>query len=196
MLEVKMNSEFNSIENEICAQEERVQAEIKKLNELHQKRTPEEVSDYSFKSKAGDVKLSSLFKDKDELILIHNMGKKCAYCTLWADGFNGYYNQLITRAPFVVVNNDSQEEQLAFADSRNWKFPMVSAKDTSFAKDMGFYSEEEKMVWPGVSMFRKDSSGKIFRTTKAGFGPGDLFSSIWHLFELLPKGVNNWGPKI
>lgn len=191
-----MNSDFNSIEKEICAQEEKVQAEIKKLNELHHRRKPEEVQDYTFRNSNGEVKLSSLFKDKDELILIHNMGKQCPYCTLWADGFNGYYNQLVSRAPFVVVSNDSAEQQNEFASSRNWKFPMVSARETSFAKDMGFYSEEEKMVWPGVSMFKKDSSGKIYRTTKAGFGPGDLFSSIWHLFELLPKGVNEWHPKI
>ena len=30
----------------------------------------------------------------DRLLMIHNMGEACRYCTLWADGFNGFLPHL------------------------------------------------------------------------------------------------------
>ena len=44
---------------------------------------PQPVEDYAFVG-PGDVprKLSDLFGDKDDLVLIHNMGSRCPYCTL------------------------------------------------------------------------------------------------------------------
>ena len=49
----------------------------------------ESVSDYTFQSLAGDIQLSELFGRKEDLIVVHNMGKSCVYCTMWADGLNG-----------------------------------------------------------------------------------------------------------
>jgi len=189
-------SDFKSFEAQICEQEEKVRQEIARLNQLHQSRPAEVVKDYEFKNLVRTVKLSELFGQNEELIVIHNMGKHCSYCTLWADGFNGYYQQIPRRASFVVVNNDSPDEQYQFATSRKWTFPMYSSRDTGFFGDMGFSETKEGKLfyWPGVSIFRKTKDGKIERTTRAGFGPGDLFSSIWHLFELLPKGVDTWKP--
>ena len=40
---------------------------------------------------------------KRDLIVIHNMGASCPYCTLWADGFNGIYDHLADRAAFVAL---------------------------------------------------------------------------------------------
>ena len=34
---------------------------------------------------------------KDDLVVIHNMGASCAYCTLWGDGFNGVYEHLANK---------------------------------------------------------------------------------------------------
>ena len=64
---------------------------------------------------------------------------------------------------------------------------MVSHRNTTFAQDMGYRSDE---VWlPGVSVFRKRSL-KIWRVSDTGFPPGDDFCTIWHLFDLLPEGAN------
>src|SRR5215470_19252219 len=88
---------------------------------------PEEVKDYVFqRADGGTVRLSDLFGAKSDLFVIHNMGKGCPYCTLWADGFNGVYEHLGNRAAFVVSSPDAPEQQRQFAASRNWKFPMVS----------------------------------------------------------------------
>ena len=48
---------------------------------------PEPVEDYTFRRAGGTVKLSELFRSKDTLFVIHNMGASCPYCTLWGGRF-------------------------------------------------------------------------------------------------------------
>ena len=48
---------------------------------------PELIADYTFATADGPVRLSQLFGDKDTLFVIHNMGRTCPNCTMWADGF-------------------------------------------------------------------------------------------------------------
>ena len=43
---------------------------------------PQEVANYEFTNNAGPVRLAELFGDHEDLILIHNMGVSCSYCTL------------------------------------------------------------------------------------------------------------------
>jgi predicted dithiol-disulfide oxidoreductase (DUF899 family) len=153
----------------------------------------EEVHDYDFlDSENKKVNLSKLFGKKKDLILIHNMGKTCPYCTMWADGFNGLLPHLEDRATFVVSSPDGPATQKEFADSRRWKFKMVSTKGTSFAKDMGF--EKDGMPQPGVSVFYKDGD-KIIRVGQDIFGPGDRYCPTFPLFDLLKDGTNNWQAK-
>lgn len=164
-----------------------------KIVELRRAQAPQKVQDYEFTSASGEkTKLSALFGDKDELFVVHNMGRGCSYCTLWADGFNGVVHHLESRAAFVVSSPDAPEVQAAFAKSRDWKFRMVSTKGLSFAKDLGY--ESDKGVQPGVSVFVKKADG-IFRVSDNEFGPGDDYASIWNLFDLLPTGVGSWSPK-
>jgi len=165
-----------------------------RLATLRRELPPEAVKDYELTDWSGrSVKLGELFNDKDELILIHNMGKSCAYCTLWADGFIGITKHLEDRAAFVLTSPDDPETQRQFARDRGWTFRMLSTKGTTFKRDMGF-EPEPGQVWPGVSVFRKDNSGQIFHVSKAFFGPGDAFCSVWHFLELLPSDVE-WEPK-
>lgn len=91
--------------------------------------------------------MPKLFGKKKDLIPIHNMGTTCAYCTMWADGFNGVHKHLENRAGFVVVSNDKPEMQKRFADSREWKFKMVSAANNSFTKDMGMGTFPKANAW-------------------------------------------------
>ncbi|MBL4587470.1 MAG: DUF899 family protein [Flavobacteriales bacterium] len=182
-------------------QEKRVfdlEAEIaekkKELRKLRAEIPPTEVSDYTFEDNLGEeVKLSELFGDKNELILISNMGKSCAYCTLWADNFNGIVKPLNDRAAFAVVSPDSPQVQKEFAASRDWKFLMASHLNNNWAIDFGFQGEDH--ILPGVASFTKDESGKIFFHSKAFFGPGDNYCSMWDFIDLLPKGVDGWMPK-
>jgi predicted dithiol-disulfide oxidoreductase (DUF899 family) len=150
-----------------------------------------EVQDYVFKNRNGeDVKFSELFGDKEDLILIHNMGRQCKYCTMWADGFNGIFSHIQNRAGFALVSPDSHEVQREFADSRGWKFPMFSGADSTFIKDMGYVTDKGE-YWPGASAFHKDENGNIKRISKTYFGPGDYFCSVWHFFDMLPAEEKN-----
>ena len=112
-----------------------------KMRELQQSVEPEEVADYEFSTSEGKVRLSELFGDKEYLFVIHNMGAGCRYCTLWADGFNGLLPHLENRAAFVVASPDEPAAQQRFRTARGWQFRMVSQRDTSFARDIGFHSD-------------------------------------------------------
>ena len=112
-----------------------------KMRALQNEAEPEEVENYRFATADGPVRLSELFGGKEHLFVIHNMGKSCPACTMWADGFNGVLPHLENRAAFVVSSPDDPETQRAFAASRGWRFRMVSHQGTSFAADMGYRGE-------------------------------------------------------
>jgi predicted dithiol-disulfide oxidoreductase (DUF899 family) len=172
----------------------------KELIELLKREQRRPVEDYTFDThEGGKVKLSELFGNKSELIVIHNMGASCPYCTMWADGFNGLYPHLADRAGFVLINNDDVSAQKTFKNSRGWRFPMVSSKGNKFFADLGFTNEQKDAEYgpfaPGISTFKKTPDGKIERVASRNFGPGDDFCSAWHMFDLLPAGANGWEAK-
>lgn len=153
-----------------------------------------EVQDYELAGPGGRrVKLSSLFGRHRDLILVHNMGRTCPYCTMWADGFNGVLKHLESRTAFVVVSPDPAATQARFARSRGWKFRMVSSRGTSLPEDLGFRTAEGRYR-PGVSILRNER-GRIVRVSRAGFGPWDDFCSVYNLFGLLPDGADDWHPR-
>ncbi len=179
---------------------EGISAQVLKLKQglvdLRHKTPIHNVEDYTLKSSDGkDSKLSELFGDKQDLIVIHNMGKGCNYCTMWADGFNGVLPHLEDRAAVALVSPDSPEVLEEFATSRGWRFALYSGEGSTFIKDMGF-QDGEGQCKPGVSTFRRLDDGSIERVAKAPFGPGDDFCGVWHLFDLLSGGAQGWEPKV
>jgi predicted dithiol-disulfide oxidoreductase (DUF899 family) len=179
---------------------ERLAAWREQIAELRQKMRaaqaavePEPVRDYEFANSEGPKLLSQLFGARCDLFVIHNMGRSCPSCTLWADSFNGLYPHIADRAAFVVASPDPPDVQQRFAASRCWRFPMVSHQGSSFAADMGYRSAGGGWL-PGVSVFRRDGDG-IVRVADTSFHPADDFCSVWHLFDLLPEGAGDWQPK-
>ncbi len=171
----------------------RIDETRREMRKVQQAIEPEPVEDYVFATKGGEVRLSELFGAKDDLFVIHNMGTTCPSCTLWADGFNGVYAHLADRAAFVVSSPDQPDVQQKFAESRGWRFPMVSHAGTRFARDMGYLNDEGTCM-PGVSVFKRKNGG-IVRVSDAGFEMGDDFCAFWHLMDLLPEGLGGWRPK-
>ncbi len=174
------------IEKKLAKLDKEMAKSRKKMLKLNSKLSRMDVEDYTFKDRDGnDVKLSQMFGDKSELIVVHNMGKSCSYCTMWADGFNGDFQHIEKRAAFALISPDAYDVQKSFADDRGWKFRMFSGKDTTFIKDMGYYTDKNG-YWPGASVLHLNN-GKITRTSKTFFGPGDYFCSVWHFFDMLPE---------
>lgn len=175
-----------------------IQEEITKLkDELRQAQLsaePKPIQDFSFETEAGTVTLSSLFGGSHDLLIWHNMGKGCDYCTLWADGLNGQFRQIENRCPIVMVSPDKVHVQKDLATKRGWEFKLVRDADKAFTTDLGFYSQE-KGYWPGISSFYRDDSGQIFHVNSAIFGPGDDFCLLWPALDLLKGGAEGFEPE-
>lgn len=187
---VNLTSEEKSkIENELQEIEKQIETIRKKKIALNSRLAEMEVKDYTLKDRNGkEVKLSELFGDKKNLILVHNMGRSCSYCTMWADGFKDTYKEIEKKVPFVLVSPDSPEVHKKFAESHGWNYPTYSAEGTDFIFDMGydFIKDGKHNYWPGVSVFEKSVDGKIRRVAKDYFGPGDFYCNIWHFLDLIP----------
>lgn len=180
----------------------RLQTEIQERQEelelLRRARGPEPVEDHLLQGPEGPLRLSALFGDHDDLLLIHNMGRRCPYCTMWADGFQGLLRHLQERAAIVLCSPDAPPEQAAFAASRGWTLPMVSDPSGEVTTALGFREVKDgrTMLTPGVSAFHRSPSGEIHRVTSDTFGPGDAYNAGWHLMGLLQDGVGPWRPTL
>ena len=185
--------QYHETHERLAAYRREIDALRAKMREVQAAVEPEAVADYLFTGAEGPVRLSELFGDKDTLIVIHNMGRTCPACTMWADGYNGVLPHLESRAAFVVTSPDDPATQAAFAASRGWRFRMVSHQGTDFAEKMGYRGE--KGGWqPGISVFKKDG-GRILRVSDQTLGPGDDFCSVYHFLDMLPEGPAGWRPK-
>ena len=151
---------------------QRVNGELAAL--LEQDGKLDEVQDYTLTDCEGsEVKLSELFDEHEQMVLVHNMGFACMYCSLWADGFNGIWKHLESgaygnKARFVLISEDSPGQQAAGKAQRGWTFDMYSAAGTSFSTDLDFKTEHEgkQYLQPGASILFKDADGKISRHAK------------------------------
>ena len=182
-----LTDEIHDVENQILNLRE-------KLAQLRAK-LEEKVEDYELEEWNGPTVLSELFQEKQDLLVIHNMGAGCRFCTLWADGLNGLYDHLSNRAAVALVTPDEIDSAMQFAEGRHWRFHIVSDPNRTFSERMGYWNPVEKSAYPGVSAFRKLEDGTIIRTGTASFGEHDDFCAIWHLFGLLKDGVNGWEPQ-
>lgn len=180
-----ISSEIEQLEKDIFEKKSQL-AELRKQNR-------EPVKDYVLDTFEGPRTLSSFFGDRDELVVIHNMGRSCDYCSLWADGFTGFSKHIQSRAGLVLVSADPAEVVLETARTRGWNFPVASNGESGFAGDLGF-TDEKGSPWPGISAFTREN-GRIYRHGYSGLGEGDDFCSIWHVWNLFPKGYNDWAPK-
>ena len=182
-----MSDRIHEIQSEIMNLKQALAEEIANLD-------PEAVEDWALTGLDGSsIKLSSLFDDKTELLVIHNMGIGCSYCSLWGDAMIGIAKHLQQRCTFVLCSNDPANVIQEFRELRGWNYPCVSGEGSGFAKAMGYMSDDGSPE-PGVSAFHKQSDGSIVRTGNANFGPGDDFCGVWPMLDLLKGGINGWAP--
>ena len=163
-----------------------------KVAKLRQEAEPVLVTNYVFKHAEGSVSLLELFGEKDILFLIHNMGQACRYCTLWADGLNGFVPHIENDFALALASKDDPETQRRFANSRNWRFRMVSHGGGEYIKEQSVIPGEANM--PGMVCYIRDGDD-IYRKNGAVFGPGDEFCSQWNLLSLAGKSPADWTPQ-
>jgi len=163
-----------------------------KLNELRLASPATEVANYEFDTLEGKCTLRDLFGDKDLLLVIHNMGQGCRYCTLWADGLNGFVPHLESAMSVVLVSKDEPEKQRRFANSRGWRFRLASHMGGSYIQDQTVMEGADNM--PGAVVYERQGD-KMMRKNGCVFGPGDLYCSIWGLLGLAGLGEKDWTPQ-
>jgi predicted dithiol-disulfide oxidoreductase (DUF899 family) len=172
---------------------EQIWTKKQELRALYREREPELVEDYRLETELGEaLRLSELFGDSDDLLLVHNMGRTCSYCTMWADGLVGLQRHIRRRAAFVLSSPDEPATLRATKTERGWDFPVVSTARSTLTADLGFMDDRGPL--PGVSALHRNADGSIVRTNRDWFGPYDEYNAAWHLFSLLDGGAGDWQP--
>ena len=163
-----------------------------RLHALQKAKLADPVPNYTFETQNGPSTLLDLFGDQDTLMLIHNMGQGCRWCTVWADGFNGFLPHLESAMSVVLVSKDAPDVQRRFANSRGWRFRLASHGGGDYIQEQSAQAGVNNM--PGVVVYVRDG-GTITRKNSAVFGPGDLYCSLWHLLALAGLGEGEFTPQ-
>ncbi len=180
-------------DSEIQALEQQIFELNMKLIELRKgSSSDEEVPNYTFQTQSGDTTLLELFGDNNKLLAIHNMGQGCRYCTLWADGFNGFLPHLESAMSVVLVSKDAPDLQRRFANSRGWRFRLASHSGGDYIREQSVKEEQDNM--PGAVVYERNGD-KISRKNTCIFGPGDLYCSMWSLLGLAGLSESEWTPQ-
>ena len=162
------------------------------LNELRRAAPGTPVPDYSFQTLEGEANLSDLFSGQDKLLAIHNMGQGCRYCTLWADGINGFLPHLESAMAVVLLSKDPPEVQRRFASTRGWRYRLASHRGGDYIREQTTCPGQDNM--PGAVLYElKD--GEVLRKNAVVFGPGDMFCPAWNFLALAGLGESDWTPQ-
>ena len=183
---------FNDAEANVTALEAQIAELTAKLNAARRTASGREVPDYPFRTLAGEVRLSELFAGRDRLLAIHNMGQGCRYCTLWADGINGFLPHLESAMAVVLLSKDDPETQRRFANARGWRFRLASHSGGAYIREQTVMSGEDNA--PGAVVYEK-KDGKLRLKNAVVFGPGDRFCPTWNFLALAGRGMDDWTPQ-
>ena len=172
--------------------------------------------EYVFEGPSGKHTLSELFDGRSQLIVYHFMFDPsweagCPSCSFWADNFNGIIAHLNQRdVTMVAVSRAPYSKLAAYHKRMGWDFKWVSSYDTVFNLDYDVSFTPEELVKKeafynfgiqdpfspereGVTVFYKDSAGKVFYTYSAYARGIDMLNVAYHYLDLVPKGRDEAG---
>jgi predicted dithiol-disulfide oxidoreductase (DUF899 family) len=191
-------------------------------DELSQRRRelPWEAVDknYVFEGPHGKEALTDLFEGRSQLVIYHFMfdpswDAGCPHCSFWADNFNGTIVHLNQRDTTMIAVSHAPYGKLAAYEKRMaWNFKWLSSFGTDFNFDyhVSFTPEEvrNKTAFynfaiqptpgtdaPGVSVFYRDQSGRVFHTYSAYARGIDLLNAAYNYLDLTPRGRDEAGQK-
>jgi predicted dithiol-disulfide oxidoreductase (DUF899 family) len=177
---------------EIARIERQIFELTRELNQLRGENEGEAVRNYRFETLNGPATLLDLFGQQDTLLVIHNMGQGCRYCTLWADGLNGFVPHLESVMALALVSRDAPDLQRRFANSRGWRFNLASHGGGDYIHEQTVMAGADNM--PGAVVYERRND-VIFRKNSCVFGPGDLYCPMWNLLGMAGIDVSNWTPQ-
>jgi predicted dithiol-disulfide oxidoreductase (DUF899 family) len=169
--------------------------------------------DYVFESADGPVKLSALFADNKDTLLLYSymfspqMAAPCVSCTSILDSLDGEAPHVVQRVNLAVVATSPIERILGFTCPRGWRnLRLLSSSGNTYNRDYHGESESGAQV-PMMNVFVR-RNGRIYHTygTELLFAPPDRgqdgrhvdsFWPLWNLFDLTPEGRGTtWYPRL
>jgi len=166
--------------------------------------------DFEFVSEAGPVRLSSLFGDKDTLMVYSMMfGPErkgpCPSCTSFLSSWNGTAFNLRERTAIVVTARSPIERLVDYKKQRGFAYlPFVSDASGDYTRT---YVNPEDADVPGFSVFTRrngtvyhfysgELSGAMADPGQDPRGAPDL-DPLWLMLDVTPEGRGtNWYPKL
>lgn len=172
--------------------------------------------DYVFEGAKGKKTLPELFDGRSQLVVYHFMfgpdwEAGCPHCSFWADNFDPIVVHLNHRdVTMIAVSRAPYAKLAAYKKRMGWTFDWVSSAGTDFnfdyqasfrpedvAKKKVFYNYAVQNAGPsereGVSVFYKDSAGRIFHTYSAYARGIDMMNTAYQYLDLVPKGRDEAG---
>lgn len=169
--------------------------------------------DYVFDAPDGKVTLGDLFDGKGQLIVQHFMfgpdwNEGCPSCSFWTDNFNGIDVHLAHRdTAFVLVSRGPIDRLEAYRNRMGWNLRWVSSLGNDFNFDfaVSFPPDEQAPAYnfgtikphgqegPGLSAFRRDDDGTIYRTYSTYARGLDPMNGAYQLLDITSKGRDEDG---
>ena len=169
--------------------------------------------DYAFATERGQATLADLFSGRSQLLVYHFMlgpdwTEGCPSCSFWTDNFNGVDVHLAHRdTAFVLVSRGPIDKLEAYRKRMGWNLRWVSSLHNDFNFDfaVSFEPDEKTNLYnfntikphgqenPGLSAFRRDEDGTIYRTYSTYARGLDVLNGTYHLLDMTSKGRDEDG---
>jgi predicted dithiol-disulfide oxidoreductase (DUF899 family) len=206
------SAEYRAARNALLADEIELRRHIERVSGQRRALPPggQPVKDFEFISESGPASLSSLFGEKDTLMLYSMMygpqrKAPCPSCTSFLSAWNGIAVNLRERAAIAVTARSPIERLMEYKRQRVFgDLPFVS--DLSAEYTCAYVSPDDADM-PGFSVFtRRDGVVRHFYSGEMGGtmadpgqdprGAPDL-DPLWLMLDLSPEGRGtDWYPKL
>ena len=209
------SNEYRAARNELLEMEKDLRRDVERVA-AKRRQLPlggEPPEDYAFDGADGPVRLSELFDDGKDSLIVYNymfgpkMKGPCPLCTSILDGLEGEAPHVMQRVNLVVVAKSPIERILGFTRPRGWRnLRLLSSANNSYNRDYGGEDENGEQS-PMCNVFvRRDGKVRHFYGTdlfyersESGQDPRhvDLLWPLWNLFDLTPEGrAKGWYPSL
>jgi predicted dithiol-disulfide oxidoreductase (DUF899 family) len=206
------SAQYRTARNELLAEEIELRRHIERVAAQRRALPPggEVPQDFELVSETGPIRFSSLFDDKDALIVYSMMygperKTPCPMCTSFLSSWNGTSVNLRQRSAIAVTARSPIDRLLDFKRQRGFtNLPFVSDMSGDYTRR---YVNPDDGDVPGFSVFTR-RNGKVFHhysgeLSAAMADPGqdprgapDL-DPLWLMLDLTPRGRGtDWYPKL
>jgi predicted dithiol-disulfide oxidoreductase (DUF899 family) len=206
------SAEYRVARNALLAEEIELRRHLERVAAQRRALPPggEVAKDYELISEAGPTRLSSLFGDKDTLMVYSMMfgpqrKAPCPMCTAFLTTWNGCAVNLRQRAAMVAMARSPIERLVAYKEQRGLvNLPFVSDLSGEYTRT---YVDAGDGDMPGFSVFtRRDGVVRHFYSGEMSGAMADPGQDprgapdadvLWQMLDMTPEGRGtDWYPKL